>query len=282
MTFLGESFADLDRRRQVNADITGISNVNRGFNGSDDLSRLEATAANELPGALGGLTDQLQKIGRTEDRVGEEAAVEKASIAANRSSDLDKEQFERATRGLDLSPRQQRSAGRRIGLARSLNRARAAGTTRRDFTDQSKLASRVRGSFGDALFGQRIGAQTDLAAAEAARQQAEDTRSANKKAAKIGTIGKIGGAILGSIFSSEELKNKQGATTNLLDKLKKVRVEKWNYKGATRRHIGPFAEEFNDTFEVNQDNRGMINVIDALGVTLGAVKELDRKVEAHA
>ena len=85
-----------------------------------------------------------------------------------------------------------------------------------------------------------------------------------------------------SIFlSSEEAKDKKGKPKGLLDKLKKVRVDRWNYKGDEQEHIGPYAEEFNDTFETGKEHRHGISVIDAVGVALGAIKELDKKVEAR-
>lgn len=259
---------------------------NRGFDGDhqfaarSDIDRLGVTAANEVGSTFGGLSEQVQQLQLIEDRVGEGAAVERASARSGRSSDRDAAQFERATRGLDLSDRQKRSSSRRLGLARSLNRAGAAGATRRGFADRSRAASQIQGAFGDALFGQRIDAETGISSAAGVKESAKLRRKANKTSSTLSTLGTLAGFAL-SFFSSEKLKDKQGPATNLLAKLKKVRIEKWNYKGSTRSHVGPFAEEFNDIFEVNQDNRGMINVIDALGVTLGAVKELDRKVEAH-
>ncbi len=245
-----------------------------------DIQLLGRTAQAGLGPALIGISDQVAKLQSIQDREGEEEAVGRAASFAGRASARDEAQFERATRSFDPSARQQRGANRRLGLARKLNRARASGATRRGFADRSKIASRVGGSLADELFAQQISAETDITSIATAKKSARIQRNADKKSSLISGLGTVAGIAL-SVFSSEKLKDKQGPATGFLEKLKKVRVEKWNYKGATRRHVGPFAEEFNDAFEVNQDNRGMINVIDALGVTLGAVKELDRKIEAH-
>lgn len=248
--------------------------------GGSDIGRLEQLAGPLVGPNLAGLTDSISNLEDIENRVGEEQGVREAAFVSGRSSDRDAAQFERATRTFDASERQQRSANRQLGLARKLNRARATGATRRGFADRSKIASQVGGSLADQLFQQQISGARQISSAAGAKKQAKIARDAAKKSGLISTVGTVAGIAL-AVFSSESLKDKQGPATDLLKKLKKVRVEKWNYKGSTRRHIGAFAEEFNDVFEVNQDNRGMINVIDALGVTMGAVKELDKKLEAH-
>ena len=81
-------------------------------------------------------------------------------------------------------------------------------------------------------------------------------------------------------MSSEELKDTVETTPKLLDKLSKIRVDKWKYKDSAHNHVGVYAEEFNDEFDVNQENRQLVNLIDLVGVSLGAIKELDKKVES--
>ena len=107
-------------------------------------------------------------------------------------------------------------------------------------------------------------------------------RDYNKSRAQKETIGQVAGmAISLMAMSSEKWKDDHGPTEGLLDKLKNVRVNRWNYKGSRQKHVGPFAEEFNREFGIETDDPRFINIIDALGVTLGAVKELNEKVEAH-
>jgi len=246
----------------------------------NDLNRLEVISANEAAPLDDRLRGRLDTIQRASDRVGEEQAVTRASIESRKSSDLDKEQLERTTRGFDLSDRQKRSANRRLGLSRALNRAEAAGDVRRGFTNRSKIASRFGGGLSDALFGQRVAAETNIASSFAADKAQKEQRRADKKAARIGFAGQVIGGIL-SFASSEGIKDNLGHESKLLDRLKNVRVNRWNYKGDKAEHIGPFSEEFNREFEIKTNAPGRINIIDALGVALGAVKELDRKVSAH-
>ena len=79
----------------------------------------------------------------------------------------------------------------------------------------------------------------------------------------------IAGAPL--LFSSRELKDEVGEIS-ILDKLVSVPVKKWRYKGEREIHIGPYAEDFNEAFGLSE--KPYIDIIDYLGVILGAVKEL--------
>ncbi|MEW6125024.1 MAG: hypothetical protein AB1698_20660 [Pseudomonadota bacterium] len=60
-------------------------------------------------------------------------------------------------------------------------------------------------------------------------------------------------------------------------------VEEWTYKegaGDGGRHIGTYAQDFRR--ETGKGDGKSIPVIDAIGVTMGAVKELDAKFEQIA
>jgi hypothetical protein len=251
------------------------------FTAQNDLNRLEVTAANQIEGSTRGLTNALAGIGRVGNREGEAELVADAAERAKRASENDKAQFERSTRGLSLTDRQKRAATKRLGLARSLNRAQATGEARRGVTDRAKTANAVGGSFGDALFGAELSGETAIAKAYMTRRAAEAQSKANKKSSTLGFLGTLGGLALAA-FSSEKYKDDGGKADNLLSKLRKTRVNKWNYKGNDySTHIGPFAEEFNSNFDLRTDRPDTISIIDALGVTLGAIKELDEKVSQH-
>ena len=251
------------------------------FTPKNDLNRLEVINANEGAALDNRLRRQISGIEDIADRVGEDQAVAKAGQDATTRSRLDEEQFERSTRGMDLSPRQKKAAGRRMGLARSLNRASAQGATRRGFTDRAKAAQSMGGGFADAIFGQRVAGETAIASSFVSKKAAKDQARADKKSSSLGVVGSIIGGAL-AFFSSEELKHDHGHEGQLLEKLKKVRVNRWQYKGDDKTHVGPFSEEFNREFGIETDRPDMINVIDALGVTMGAIKELDKKVSANA
>ena len=97
-------------------------------------------------------------------------------------------------------------------------------------------------------------------------------------------IGSVVG-IAGAFFSSEDYKHDKRPAIetegSLLERLKKVRVDKWKYVGEDTDHIGPYAEEFNNTFGVGEDNKQMISVSDAVGVLMGSIKELNEKVDSR-
>jgi hypothetical protein len=247
----------------------------RAFNAVDNAG---AVAGNDILAQTPGLVEQLRALGQKESGFGLRQDITAARERAASASDVDFGTFQRKTAGLDLSDRQKRAAETRHGLARTIAQASASGQLQRQRIDDAKTVRRVSGGLSDILFGQRSGQAIDDAAAQAARQSGEANRKAAKKEATASTIGTVVGAAI-AMFSSEDYKDDHGSEHRLLDKLKNVRVNRWNYKGQDRQHIGPFSEEFNEAFELNADRPDMISVIDALGVTLGSVKELNEKVD---
>ena len=93
-------------------------------------------------------------------------------------------------------------------------------------------------------------------------------------------LGMLGGAW---IMSSEKVKENKRPVHGVLDAVKQLRVEKWQYKpgeGDGGEHIGPYAEEFTAKTGLG-DGKG-ISIIDALGVNMGATKELSAQVDELA
>lgn len=100
-----------------------------------------------------------------------------------------------------------------------------------------------------------------------------------------GTLGALGNvAGLGfSIFSSKELKENKSKPASPLKAVEKMPVEEWDYKEGVAdggRHIGPYAEDFQAA--TGKGDGTSIPVVDAIGVTMGAVQELSKKVDALA
>jgi hypothetical protein len=252
---------------------------NQRLGGGDDIENLEAFAS------------QPERFGRPQERILEslsrrEGAGKNAAKARERrarKADVDAGTFERSTRGRGLSARQQKAATRRLGLSRSLAIADAGSSSRRSTTDLAIGARKSAAGLEKAIFGQELAGMTSLGNAEGQKQVREAQEAANSKSARRSTTGMVVGAGLSllSLLSSEQAKDKRGKAGGLLDKLKDVRIERWNYKGEDKEHIGPYAEEFNNTFGTTDGDLGRINLIDYLGVTLGAVKELNEKVEAN-
>lgn len=252
-----------------------------GLTGKDPIADLQNFGEREL-GRLydDPATKQIDRIRDTADRKNMERLAGEARTAASRGADVDEGIFKRRTEGMSLSGRQKMAAKQRFSLNREVAKAAAGTGSRRASTQRAQQADRALGfGFEDIAFGQQIAGLTGLANAEGQRQVRLANERASKKSKKNGLIGTAIG-LVGAIFSAEEYKDKVEAKPELLEKLKKVRVDKWRYKGSKAEHIGPYAEEFNRTFGVGT-HKDAIDVVSMLGVTLGAVKELNEKVEAR-
>jgi hypothetical protein len=100
-------------------------------------------------------------------------------------------------------------------------------------------------------------------------------------------FGKFAGTALGLILSSKKAKTdkKPVAEGEALDAVRDMPVEEWAYKdgmgdGGGKRHVGPYAEDFKR--ETGQGDGETIPVVDAIGITMKAVKDLDTKVSRIA
>jgi hypothetical protein len=97
-----------------------------------------------------------------------------------------------------------------------------------------------------------------------------------------GGIGSVAGMGL-AIFSSKDFKEDKKPARGVLEALNKMPVEEWTYKagaGDEGRHVGPYAEDFKDA--TGKGDGKTIPVVDAIGVTMGAVQELSAKVDKIA
>lgn len=84
-------------------------------------------------------------------------------------------------------------------------------------------------------------------------------------------------------MSSKDAKENKRPVKGALPALKGLNVESWDYKqgmGDGGHHIGPYAEDFQR--ETGMGDGKTINLIDAMGITMKAVQELDEKVERMA
>lgn len=92
------------------------------------------------------------------------------------------------------------------------------------------------------------------------------------------------GSIAGMAFaSSKEIKTDKKPAPGALKAVEAMPVEKWTYKkgeGDGGTHIGPYAEDF--AKQTGMGDGKSIDVISAMGVTMGAVKELSAKVDKLA
>lgn len=132
------------------------------------------------------------------------------------------------------------------------------------------------------------GYHSQAAALNADKNSALQAWSANQQAGATGAagFGNFLGAVVGSALrlpSSEEFKEGKAPSQGNLEKVRSLPIEDWNYtpeSGAgdpNERHTGTYAEDFQRA--TGRGDGKTIPVGDAIGVTMGAVKELADKVD---
>ncbi len=65
---------------------------------------------------------------------------------------------------------------------------------------------------------------------------------------------------------------------DILKKVMQLHIDGWYYKGTNEYHIGPYAEEFYNTFNTGADQH-YISTVDPAGIALKAIQELNKKNE---
>ncbi len=166
----------------------------------------------------------------------------------------------------------------------------AVGNTIAGEQPRMQSMSIMNSGFGGAMNGYQ-GALNGYTAAGNTMQKAFEnsmaTYNANNAqgAGMLGGLGSIAGLMFGGskpwFLSDENAKEEKREVRGVLDALKKIPVEAWKYKegqGDEQEHVGAYAQDF--TKATGLGDGKTINIIDALGVTMGAVKELAEKVEA--
>lgn len=111
--------------------------------------------------------------------------------------------------------------------------------------------------------------------------QAENSANSSSGFGSIlGGLGQLAGAFMPS---DEDIKTDKVPVEGALDAVKSLPVEEWSYKpgeGDGGRHIGTYAQDFQAA--TGKGDGKSIPVIDAIGVTMKAVQELDQKVDTIA
>lgn len=94
-------------------------------------------------------------------------------------------------------------------------------------------------------------------------------------------LGSLAGAGL-AFFSSKELKDRDGPVKrgSALEAVEAMPIDRWKYKGDGTPHVGTYAEDF--ARETGTGDGRTISVQDAIGVTMGAIKDLSEKVDRLA
>lgn len=176
-----------------------------------------------------------------------------------------------ASLGRNLPGNQATSAGLATSAASSgVNSSNAAGQ------GVIQGANMMQQGYGTAIQGAQVGGNLYLG------QYSAEANAAAQDDGLWGGLGTLGGAAITTWGSSKKIKDnkepiKEGAA---LESLEDTPVEKWRYKPGHEdegEHIGPYAEDMRKNFGVGDGKS--INVIDAIGVTMAAVKDLNRKVD---
>lgn len=163
--------------------------------------------------------------------------------------------------------------------ATSLNAGNSAGANRTAAGQQMGAAyGQSSGMMGAAV--SSYGASTNAYGQDFNARMASHNAQAQAAESKNAGIGQLAGMAM--MMSSEDVKeNKKDVPEGkALKGLKKLRVEKWDYKPGVAdegKHIGPYAEEFKEEFGIGDGKT--IKYQDAIGVTMKAVQDLSEKVD---
>lgn len=110
--------------------------------------------------------------------------------------------------------------------------------------------------------------------------QTQEQMKAQQTASIMQGIGGIMGMFMGA--SSKKFKKDKKKSKGNLKAVKKMPVERWRYKegiadGGAAEHTGPYAEDFKKA--TGHGDGKMIPLMDAIGITMGAVQELSGQVD---
>ena len=130
---------------------------------------------------------------------------------------------------------------------------------------------------------QGYGQQASIYGQQHAQKMQAWEANQQSQAGLFGAIGNIAGML--PFFPSDETikTDKKPVGRSLLKAVENMPVEEWTYKpgeGDGGRHVGTYAQDFQR--ETGKGDGRSINVVDAIGTTMGAVKELSAKVDKLA
>lgn len=170
------------------------------------------------------------------------------------------------------------SAGASLGLGVSAGGA-AVGTTAAGNAGFTQSLGVLQSGYNTAMqgYGNQASILNSLYSNQLAGWQAQQQSTSGL----LSGVGSIVGAA--AMFSSKDYKTDKKPVKGVLDAVRKMPVEEWTYKpgiadGGT--HIGAYAEDFHAA--TGRGDGKVIPITDAIGVTMGAIQELDAKVDSLA
>lgn len=255
------------------------------------------------------LEDRFIRDARTHDSAGRlrQAAQEaRTDVLTSARVSREGEAREMAAMGIDPRAGRYRSIRRASNLATGLaaagasnmarNRVRAEGAALRgDAVNMGRgLAVNPLSSFAAGSSGVASGTAAAQGGLQAQAQilQGQDNakiqaqaNSAQASGAMFEGLGTLAGFAMMS--SDEKIKTKRGPARSAVKALRKIPVDSWEYKpgeaegdGGGKRHTGPMAQDWKKATGTGDGRH--IPVVDAVGVGLKAIKEIDAKVEKIA
>lgn len=133
---------------------------------------------------------------------------------------------------------------------------------------------------------QGYGQQGSLLNADYQNRMSTWQANQQSQAGIFGALGTVAGMLpLGAMLSSKEAKTDKRPLPDgaALGAIRKMPVERWRYKpgmGDGGEHVGTYAEDFAKA--TGQGDGKVIDITSAIGVTMGAIRDLDRKVDKLA
>ena len=251
----------------------------------------------------------IEEAGQGPDYSKVDASVRRAGADATRQFSMAQGQEERRLAAAGVNPASGRSteATRRSELTEALGTAGAKNTTRIAETARAEAESdAMKANAINMGSGLAVNPATSLGMANGAmssgangamrgygqqgnllntqyNQQLRAWEADQAQSSSLwGGIGSIAGLGI-SMMSSKDVKENKRPARGVLDALKKMPVEEWDYKEGVAdggRHVGPYAEDFHAA--TGRGDGKSIPMQDAIGLTMGAVQELSDKVDKLA
>jgi hypothetical protein len=236
-----------------------------------------------------------------------DAAVERAGADARRQFSLAQGQEERRLAASGVNPAAGRSteATRRSELTEALGTTGARNTTRlqqrnrAEDKNDAEVANAINMGSGMAVnpatslglsnnatsqgFSgamQGYGQQGQMLNTQYNQQLQTWKADQQQSSSMMGGLGSVAGLGMSLAMSSKDYKEDKRPARGVLEVANSMPVEEWSYKDGIAdegRHIGPYAEDFQAA--TGKGDGKTIPMQDMMGVTLGAVQELSRKVD---
>lgn len=257
---------------QANAAAEAKADVANNF-ATQDAMRTRAMAAQ-------GVNPNSGRFAGVERASDAEAALAGAGAQNNARSTLRKQAMALQGEAINMGSGLPSQASSALGLGVNAGSA-AMGTTVGAQQPRMQALGVMGQGFGGAMQGY-AGAANTYGQMFNAQMQSYNAQQQQSSGLMSG-LGSLAGMFLGPMMSDENEKEDKRPVRGVLDALKEMPVESWRYKGDSpandggAQHVGTYAQDFKEATGLGDGKT--INAVDAIGVTMGAVKELAEKVE---